>query len=489
MSVRVIALAQPKPLSLSISASDPPTHAAAVTTTRSLFVLLLCSLRISGCGLGRCRTGTRPVQPAAKKLSQNLPVLESSVGAVHLSMEILSPNSTAVPRKRGAAQVQKHALLSEDLFLAVISMLCAEDAYALAAVSKTARTVFKCAHSETAGFLAGFFESAVRKVLPCIPTTPGLNSAVKPDWVRLYQCYCRRSALERISIEQRSLAAKLHGSVSTKGLRSLHQDLDLLVRRREYFEKHREICCEQIAHAAASGRDAREYMRRVGLADWVTYFAKHLPEHLKSVVSLRATTSDELQQMAKKANMRLDAPTTKQVLTALGKHISLPKAHWCIGSMQVVQLYGKGNRFVDSHMGGSSTHYAVCGVMMHPTTRCVLWWHVEFWEAGDSQVCHGTVFNARVAKSRGKMLNSSLESGYPGAAKKAADSLLHFSAHAGYEEDIPRSAAQFKQAVKDFFGATDCSVTQSELDRSASAMRDFFLETLSDVRDTIRRII
>eukprot|EP01043_Picozoa_sp_COSAG02_P041817 COSAG02_NODE_3500_length_6650_cov_4.876355_7_plen_486_part_00 len=485
MSVRVMPLVQAKPLSLSISASEPPTHTAAAATTRSSFVLLLCCLRISGCGLGRCRTGTRPVHPTAKKLSQNLPVLESSVGAVHLSMEILSPNSTAVARKRGAAQVQEHALLSENLFLAVIFMLCAEDAYALAAVSKKARAVFKCAHSET----AGFFESAVRKVLPCIPT-PGLNFAVKPDWVRLYQHYCRRSALERISIKQRSLAAKLHGSVSTKELRSLHKDLDLLVRRREYFEKHREICCEQIAHATASGRDARDYMRRVGLAGWMTYFAKHLPEHLKSVVNLRATTSDELQQMAKKANMRLDAPTTEQVLTALGKHIRLPKAHWCIRSMQVVQLYGVGNRFVDSHMGGSSTHHAVCGVMIHPTTLCVLWWHVEFWEAGDSQNCHGTVFNARVAKSRGKMLDSRLESGYAGSANKATDSLLHFSAHAGYEEDIPNSSTtQFKQAVKDFFGATACSVTQSELDRSTSEMRDFFLDTLSDVRHTIRTII
>ena len=66
---------------------------------------------------------------------------------------------------------------------------------------------------------------------------------------------------------------------------------------------------------------------------------------------------------------------------------------------------------------------------------------------------------------------------------------VNFSAHAGYEEDIPDSSGRFKEAVKTFFDGTSCSVTQSELDHSVSALRDCFLDTLSDERATIQDII
>ena len=61
------------------------------------------------------------------------------------------------------------------------------------------------------------------------------------------------------------------------------------------------------------------YMKRVGLEAWYGYFQQHLPEQVVSVERLRATTSADLQQMATKANMRLDEKTTEQVLAALRK--------------------------------------------------------------------------------------------------------------------------------------------------------------------------
>ena len=60
-------------------------------------------------------------------------------------------------------------------------------------------------------------------------------------------------------------------------------------------------------------------MKQVGLDAWYGYFEKHLPANMKSVRTLRSTTSADLRRMATKANMRLDAKTTQQVLDALKK--------------------------------------------------------------------------------------------------------------------------------------------------------------------------
>eukprot|EP01043_Picozoa_sp_COSAG02_P057450 COSAG02_NODE_6979_length_3251_cov_2.897843_1_plen_360_part_00 len=73
------------------------------------------------------------------------------------------------------------------------------------------------------------------------------------------------------------------------------------------------------------GEDVRSYMKRVGLDAWYYYFNKYLPDNMKSVHALRATTSADLRRMATKANMRLDARTSTQestvdqVLKALNK--------------------------------------------------------------------------------------------------------------------------------------------------------------------------
>lgn len=68
-----------------------------------------------------------------------------------------------------------------------------------------------------------------------------------------------------------------------------------------------------------STEDVRTYMKRVGLDAWYDYFDKHLPANMKTVALLRATTAADLRRMATKANMRLDAKTTQQVLDALKK--------------------------------------------------------------------------------------------------------------------------------------------------------------------------
>ena len=65
--------------------------------------------------------------------------------------------------------------------------------------------------------------------------------------------------------------------------------------------------------------DVRSYMKRVGLDAWYGYFEKHLPANIKSVRLVRATTAADLRRMATKANMRLDAAPTPQVLNALKK--------------------------------------------------------------------------------------------------------------------------------------------------------------------------
>ena len=70
----------------------------------------------------------------------------------------------------------------------------------------------------------------------------------------------------------------------------------------------------------SSGKErVRQYMKRVGLDAWYNYFETHLPANMKSVRLVRATTSADLRRMATKANMRLDAATTTQVLNALKK--------------------------------------------------------------------------------------------------------------------------------------------------------------------------
>jgi hypothetical protein len=71
--------------------------------------------------------------------------------------------------------------------------------------------------------------------------------------------------------------------------------------------------------SSASTEDVRVYMKRVGLDAWYDYFDKHLPENMKSVRLVKATTGADLRRMATKANMRLDAKTTQQVLDALKK--------------------------------------------------------------------------------------------------------------------------------------------------------------------------
>jgi len=71
--------------------------------------------------------------------------------------------------------------------------------------------------------------------------------------------------------------------------------------------------------ASSSGEDVRAYMKRVGLDAWYGYFEKHLPANMKSVRTIRSTTSADLRRMATKANMRLDAKTLQQVLDALKK--------------------------------------------------------------------------------------------------------------------------------------------------------------------------
>jgi hypothetical protein len=60
-------------------------------------------------------------------------------------------------------------------------------------------------------------------------------------------------------------------------------------------------------------------MERVGLEAWCKFFAQHLPENIKSVRHLRATTAADLRRMGTKANMRLDQKTIIQVLNALKK--------------------------------------------------------------------------------------------------------------------------------------------------------------------------
>eukprot|EP01043_Picozoa_sp_COSAG02_P051552 COSAG02_NODE_5442_length_4324_cov_659.876213_1_plen_1427_part_01 len=70
----------------------------------------------------------------------------------------------------------------------------------------------------------------------------------------------------------------------------------------------------------------RGFMGRVGLDAWHRYFDKHLPANMKSIRALRATTSADLRRMATKANMRLDAKTTQQVLDALKKKPGIAKA-------------------------------------------------------------------------------------------------------------------------------------------------------------------
>eukprot|EP01043_Picozoa_sp_COSAG02_P024752 COSAG02_NODE_1364_length_13033_cov_176.652292_3_plen_2127_part_00 len=75
---------------------------------------------------------------------------------------------------------------------------------------------------------------------------------------------------------------------------------------------------EQKADWSETG-DVRAYMKRVGLDAWYDYFDKHLPANMKSIRTVRSTTSADLRRMATKANMRLGAKTTKQVLDALKK--------------------------------------------------------------------------------------------------------------------------------------------------------------------------
>ena len=70
---------------------------------------------------------------------------------------------------------------------------------------------------------------------------------------------------------------------------------------------------------ATTTTDVRAYMKKVGLDAWYDYFDKHLPTNMRDIRTLRATTGADLRRMATKANMRLDAKTTQQVLDALKK--------------------------------------------------------------------------------------------------------------------------------------------------------------------------
>ena len=71
--------------------------------------------------------------------------------------------------------------------------------------------------------------------------------------------------------------------------------------------------------SAKPEEDVRAYMKRVGLDACYGYFETHLPANMKSVRLVRATSAADLRRMATKANMRLDAATTTQVLNALKK--------------------------------------------------------------------------------------------------------------------------------------------------------------------------
>ena len=60
-------------------------------------------------------------------------------------------------------------------------------------------------------------------------------------------------------------------------------------------------------------------MKRVGLEGWIEFFEKHLPANVRSVRLVRATSAADLRRLATKANFKLDAATTTQVLNALKK--------------------------------------------------------------------------------------------------------------------------------------------------------------------------
>ena len=49
------------------------------------------------------------------------------------------------------------------------------------------------------------------------------------------------------------------------------------------------------------------------------HFSKHLPRNCKTVALVKATTAADLRRLATKANFKLDAATTTQVLNALKK--------------------------------------------------------------------------------------------------------------------------------------------------------------------------
>jgi ankyrin repeat protein len=101
-------------------------------------------------------------------------------------------------------------------------------------------------------------------------------------------------------------------------------------RRRQAAEakaKGRQRQAEAKTHERQRARDAavketaakevREYMKRIGLEAWISYFEKHLPANVKSVKLVRATTAEDLRRMATQANMRLDTATVVKVLKAL----------------------------------------------------------------------------------------------------------------------------------------------------------------------------
>ena len=79
------------------------------------------------------------------------------------------------------------------------------------------------------------------------------------------------------------------------------------------------LSSSQSSTASRTTDDVRAYMKRVGLNAWYDYFDKHLPNNMKSIRTVRATTSADLRRLATKANMRLTVKTTQQVIDALKK--------------------------------------------------------------------------------------------------------------------------------------------------------------------------
>ena len=49
----------------------------------------------------------------------------------------------------------------------------------------------------------------------------------------------------------------------------------------------------------------------------MSYFQQHLPEKFKSIADLRSTKQADMNRLGKSANMRLDAKTSRQVLTCV----------------------------------------------------------------------------------------------------------------------------------------------------------------------------